>query len=67
MVTNRKGYMKKYRDENTERIKEARKRFYENHPGIQSEYMARWREAHREEYNAYHREYHRRRKAKKVD
>lgn len=50
-------YNREYWAKNKERISKTRKK-----RGSQTEYVREWREKNRERYNAYHREYRRRRK-----
>ena len=61
----RTEYQKEYRQNHPDEIARNRQNFLDRHPGINTEYVTRWRKNHREQYNAYMREYYRKKKGKK--
>ena len=64
---NRTEYHREYRRNNPEKIEKIRKEFFERHPHARIDYINKWRENHREEYNAYMREYYHRKKAERKE
>ena len=60
---NTKEYNAKYWKEHKEQISERRKKFYQEHKEEISKRNKRWIEANRDKWNAYQREYYRRKKA----